>query len=159
MAITTQKSTEVTAIDAGTLLDTNTLKGRVRVAYFEHTQSGVGDATSSVEVVRLPSGKVRLLASQSKAFFNWVTATATADFGWDAYTDINGVAVVADPNGLDDGIDVELAGYQTFGAIVTATGGTKVFESQDGVSLRITSEDEALADGDVVAGYVLYVID
>jgi hypothetical protein len=159
MAVTSQKSTEVTALDADTLLDTHTLKGRVRIAYFEHAQSGAGDAGSSVEIARLPAGKVRVLASQSKAYFNWTTASATADLGWDAYTDIDGSAVAADPNGIDDGISVETAGYQTFGASVTATGGTKVFESRDGVSLRLTSQDVAIADADVVAGFILFVVD
>jgi hypothetical protein len=161
MAVTTQKSTEVTAIDAGTILDTTDLAGRVRCANFSHTQSGAGDATSSVAIVDLPAGRVRLLASQSKAYFNWTTASATVDFGWDAYTNPAGTAVAADPNGIDDGIDVDTAGFQTFGnvAAVAAAGGNVEFNSKSGVRLRLTSQDVALADADTVAGFLLYVVD
>jgi hypothetical protein len=161
MAVTTQKSTEVTAIDAGTILDTTDLAGRVRCANFSHTQDGAGDATSSVAIVDLPAGRVRLLASQSKAYFAWTTASATVDFGWDAYTNTAGTAVAADPNGIDDGIDVDTAGFQTFGnvAAVAAAGGTVEFNSKSGVRLRLTSQDVAIADTDTVAGFLLYVVD
>jgi hypothetical protein len=161
MAVTNQKSVEVTAIDAGTILDTTDLKGRVRVANFSHTQSGAGDATSDIELVRLPAGRVRLLASQSKAYVAWATALATLDLGWGAYTDQDGAAVAADPNGIDDGIDVDTAGYQTFGnlAAIAAAGGTVEFNSQSGVTILATSQDVALADGDTIAGYFLYVVD
>ena len=159
MAVTTQYSTEY---DTGFVTQDDKLRphelgGRVKVAYFKHTQSGAGDATSSAALVKLPPGRVRVLASMSKAYFNWTTASATADIGWDAYTDFAGDEVSEGPNGIDDGIDVDVAGFQTFGSALTATGGTKVFESQDGVVIRATSQDVAIADGDVVAGFLLYV--
>lgn len=161
MAVTTQYSSEYDQAfvsETGQLVP-HELHGRVRVAFFTHAQSGAGDATSSAAIAKLPAGRVRLLASQSKAYVNWTTASATLDLGWDAYTDIDGAAVVADPNGIDDGISVETAGYQTFGNVLTATGGTKVFESSDGVIIRATSQDTAIADGDDLVGFLLYVVD
>jgi len=161
MAVTTQYSTEYNqawVANTGNL-ETNVQRGRVRVAYFTATQDGAGDATSSVALCKLPAGKVRLLASQSKAYVNWTTASATLDLGWDAYVAPDGTAVTADPNGIDDGLDVDTAGYQTFGNAVTATGGTKLFESKNGVVIRATSQDEAIADGDVLVGFLLYVVD
>lgn len=161
MAVTTQYSTEYNqawVANTGNL-ETNVQRGRVRVAYFTAAQDGAGDATSSVALCKLPAGKVRLLASQSKAYVNWTTASATLDLGWDAYTDPSGTAVTADPNGIDDGIDVDTAGYQTFGNALTATGGTKLFESKDGVVIRATSQDTAIADGDDLVGFLLYVVD
>lgn len=161
MAVTTQKSTEYTNITASppTVQDAQVYQGKVRVAVFTHDQSGAGDATSSVGIAWLPPGKVRLLAKASGAYVNWTTASATLDLGWDAYTDIDGAAVAADPNGIDDGINVESAGYQTFGNVLTATGGMKVFESQGGVVIRATSQDVAIADGDDLVGYLLYVVE
>jgi len=161
MAVTTQYTTEYDQAhvsDTGNL-DTTEMQGRVRCAFFTHNQDGAGDATSSVALAKLPAGKVRLLASQSKAYVNWTTASATLDLGWDAYTNRAGTAVAADPNGIDDGVDVDTAGYQTFGAALVATGGTKVFESQDGVVIRATSQDTAIADGDDLVGFLLYVVD
>jgi hypothetical protein len=54
---------------------------------------------------------------------------------------------------------VDTVGYQNFGAGTTATGGTYVFESRDGVVLRATSQDQALASGDDLVGYIMYVVD
>ena len=161
MAVTTQYSTEYNqawVANTGNL-ETNVQRGRVRVAYFTATQDGAGDATSSVALCKLPAGKVRLLASQSKAYVNWTTSSATLDLGWDAYVSPDGTAVTADPNGIDDGLDVDTAGYQTFGNALTAAGGTKLFESKNGVVIRATSQDTAIADGDDLVGFLLYVVD
>lgn len=161
MAITTQYSTEYDQanVSASGNLETHEMAGRVRCAYFTVAQDGAGDAGSSAALVKLPAGKVRLLAAQSKAYVNWTTASATLDLGWDAYEDINGTAVAADANGIDDGLAVDTAGYQTFGAALTATGGTKVFESKGGVVIRATSADTAIADGDDLVGCLFYVVD
>ena len=162
MAVTTQESTEYTNVFTtvpAVANGTTEWEGRVRVAYFTHNQSGAGDATSSVALAKLPAGKVRLLGAASSAYVNWTTASATIDIGWDAYTDLDGSAVAADPNGIDDGVSVETAGSITMGSALTATGYTKVFESKDGVTIRATSQDTAIVDGDDLVGYLLYVAD
>jgi len=161
MAITTQYSTEYdTAYISKTgNLDTTQMHGRVRCAYFTHDQSGAGDAASSIALCKLPAGRVRLLGRQSEAYVNWTTGLATLDLGWDAYTSLEGVAVTADPNGIDDGVNVEAAGFQSLGSALTATGGTKVFNSQDGVVIRATSQDTAIIDGNDLVGCLLYVVD
>lgn len=159
MAVTTQKSTQLTNLDATppVIEETADYAGRLRVAYFSATQSGAGDATSSVEIVRLPPGRVTLLGRLSNIEHDWTTALATMDVGWDAYTEPDGTAVAADPNGLDDGIDVDTAGETTIGSIVAA--GRKQFDSQGGVSIRLTSQDVALADASTAEGYLVYVLD
>ena len=162
MAVTTQESTEYTnAYSTSPVVanPTSSVHGKVRIAYFTHDQSGAGDATSSVALCKLPAGRVRVLLSSSNAYVNWTTASATLDLGWDAYEDIDGTAVAADPDGLLDGLDVDAVGYQNFGADQTATGGTYLFESKDGVVIRATSQDVAIADGDDLVGYLMYVVD
>lgn len=167
MAVTTQYSTEYDQVyvdSPPTMLSTAEWHGRVRVAYVTHAQSGAGDATSSVALCKLPPGRVRLLLGSSFLYVNWTTTSATMDLGWDAYTDLSGTAVAADPNGLADGIDVDAVGLRSGEDLVTlaaiqATGGTKVFESKDGVVIRATSQDVAIVDGDDLVGYFLYVID
>ena len=160
MAVTTQKSTEYTNATATpvTLNEANVYHGRVRIAYFTHDQDGVGDAGSSVALCALPAGKVKVLLSSSNAYVNWTTSSATLDLGWDAYTNISGTAVAADPDGLLDGLDVDAVGYQNFGADQVATGGTYTFETQGGVVIRATSPT-AMVDGDDLVGYLLYVVD
>jgi|TARA_Y100000296_G_scaffold75841_1_gene95928 hypothetical protein len=163
MAVTTQKSTEYTNATASpvTLNEANVYHGRVRIAYFTHDQDGTGDAGSSVALFALPAGKVKVLLAASRAYVNWTTTSATLDLGWDAYTDIDGDAVAADPDGLVDGLDVDTVGYQTLeGALagIKATGGTYTFETQGGVVIRATSPT-AMVDGDDLVGYILYVVD
>jgi hypothetical protein len=168
MAVTTQNSTQHanTVAVPPTMNDPSDHHGRMRIMYFSHDQDGAGEATSSVALGKLPAGKVRLFIGLSRAYVNWTTSGAKIDLGWDAYTDLAGDAVAADPNGLIDGISVDTVGYFSLegasgstGAPLKATGGTKLFESQGGVLIRATSEDEALADGDDLAGYMVYTID
>lgn len=161
MAVTTQKSTEYTNATANPVVQNavHDYHGRVRIAYFTHDQDGAGDAGSSVALCSLPAGKVRVLLSSSNAYVNWTTGSATLDLGWDAYTNTDGNAVAADADGLVDGLDVDTAGYQNFGSGTTATGGTYLFESQGGVVIRATSQDTAIAAGDDLVGYIMYVVD
>ena len=161
MAVTTQKSTEYTNATANPVVQNavHDYHGRVRIAYFTHDQDGAGDAGSSVALCSLPAGKVRVLLSSSNAYVNWTTGSATLDLGWDAYTNTDGDAVAADADGLVNGLDVDTAGYQNFGSGTTATGGTYLFESQGGVVIRATSQDTAIASGDDLVGYIMYVVD
>jgi hypothetical protein len=164
MAVTTQKSTEYTNVTATPITSNNTTEehGRIRLAFFTHAQSGAGDATSSVALCKLPPGRVRLLASLSRAYVNWTTSSATLDLGWDAHTNLSGTAVAADPDGLINGLSVDTVGFQTLEGAIAAnllTGGTYVFQSKDGVVIRATSQDTAIATGDDIVGYLAYVLD
>jgi len=161
MAVTTQKSTEYTNATADPVVNNQSteMQGRLRVMFFTHDQDGAGDATSSVALGKLPAGRVRILLGLSRMYVNWTTSSATLDLGWDAYTDGNGDSVAADPDGMIDGLSVDTAGYFNVEADQTATGGTYVFQSQGGVVIRATCQDVALADGDDLVGYIVYVAD
>lgn len=175
MAVTTQYSTEYqdAYVDVpADKLSTDVNHGKMRMAFFTCNQSGVGDATSSFALCKLPAGTVKVLLGLSGAYVNWTTASHTLDLGWDAYTGQDGVAVVADPDGLVDGLDVDAVGFRSFwgnatGALNTnftpaaidATGATKTFSSQGGVVIRATSQDVAMVDGDDLVGWICYVID
>jgi hypothetical protein len=164
MAVTTQKSTEYTNATATPIVNNNTTEehGRVRCAFFTCTQDGAGDATSSAALFKLPPGRVRLLMSQSKAYVNWTTSSATLDLGWDAYVAMDGTTTAADPDGLINALDVDTVGFQTLEGAIAAnllTGGTFVLESKGGVVIRATSQDTAIADGDDLVGFILYVMD
>ena len=166
MAVTTQNSTEYGNGIANPPVFANPTEvhGRLRVMYFTHNQSGAGDATSSVALGKLPAGRVRVLLGLSRFYCNWTTASATLDLGWDAYTEgTDGSAVAADPNGIIDGLSVDTAGYfdveTSAVAGFAATGGTAFFNSREGVLIRATSQDTAIADGDDLVGYLVYVVD
>ena len=135
--------------------------GRIRIAFFDWLNGAVaGDAGGVVSIVKLPAGKVTRRGRFSSIYHNMTTASNTIDIGWLAYTDINGDAVAADADGLDDGIDVETAGTINIGTVaaVLATCGQKLFESQEGVTLTITSVG-IVAAADVLQGHIAYVLD
>lgn len=166
MGVTTQESTEYANIfttQPAVMNPVSSERGKIQFAFFTHDQSGAGDATSSVALAKLPSGRVKVLLGLSKAYVNWTTGSATLDLGWDAYSDLAGTTVVADPDGLCDGIDVDAVGERTFstspGTGIAALGYTKTFLSKTGVVLRATSQDQALASGDDLVGYIAYVCD
>ncbi len=164
MAVTVQKSVELTNADATPIVKANTteMHGVIRIAFFTHAQAGVGDTGSSIGLCRLPAGRVRLLASMSKAYVNWTTSSATLDLGWDAYTNTAGATVAADADGLVDGLAVDTVGFQTFEGAIAANllmGGAYVFDSQDGVVIRATATDNAQVAGDDLVGYLAYVVD
>lgn len=167
MAITHDNSVELDNVITDLPHEMNPVSawgGKLQFAAFTHDQSGTGDAGSDVGLVKLPAGRVRVILPLSQAYVNWTTGSATLDLGWDAYDGLDGVEVVADPDGLADGIDVESAGYFNFGAFATqpaamkALGGMKVFTSKEGVTLRATSPT-AMVSGDDLVGYVVYVCD
>ena len=167
MTITSQKSAQYTDVTAVPVVNLSTaeIHGRVRMAYFTHTQVGTGDTGSSVALFKLPAGRVRLLLAHSSLYVDWTTASAKMDLGWDAYTGQDGVAVIADPDGLADGIDVDTIGYREGATLATLpairlTGGTHLFTSKDGVVIRATAQDNAqVATNDKIAGSMFYVID
>lgn len=166
-----QKSTEYANATASPPVFNATTEshGRLRVLYFTSdaiAASAGADEGATILLGRLPAGRVRLLLHDSSAYVNWVTGSATLDLGWEAYTSsATGLAVAQDKDGLVNGLDVNTVGYFTFNvyanspAPIIAAGGTKLFESKDGVIITATSEDQAIALGDDLVGYLTYVID
>lgn len=144
--------------------------GVMMIKYFKHAFSATADVTSDVALCKLPPGQVRLLLPLSWIYINWTTGSATLDLGWDAYTDMDGATVTADPDGLVDGLDVDTVGFRNFvgnatGALntnfttagVEALGGTYLFNSKSGVVIRATSQDVAEVSADSIQGFLTYV--
>lgn len=161
MAITFQKSDQITNGEATPIVmeGSHTLHGRLRVAYFKHTQSGAGDMYSEVELVKLPAGTVRLLGLLSFLAHNWTIALVDMQIGWKAYTDIDGNAVTADAAGLDADVDVDAAGTINIGSALAANAQQKVFQSRNGITIYAQSLVAGLAVGDTVEGFLVYVLD
>jgi len=168
MTVTTQNSTQHanTVAVPSVMNDPADHHGRMRIMYFSHDQDGAGDATSIVKLGKLPAGKVRIFMGLSRAYVNWTTSSAKIDLGWEAYQDLTGATVSADPDGLINGISVDTVGYFSLegasadtGAPLKATGGTKLFETQSGVVITASSTDTAIVSGDDLAGYLVYTID
>jgi len=155
----TTNSTEYTAAfvtKPATLQDTSTWGGAVKFYFFSYTQSGIATVGDLMRTVKLQPGTCRLILPLSRISFSAGGAASTMDIGWEAYTDLDGNAVVADPNGLDDGVDSSVAGSVNPGGTI-GTHETKVFSSRDGVVLTTQVNDTAFPDTGTISGYFAVV--
>lgn len=160
MAVTTEYSTEyASAINSKTPVDVNKWGGKVKIQFFEFTQgAAAGDAGSYAYLCKLPPGTVRVLLKQSFLGTSAMGTSRTLDLGWAAYTGQDGVAVNADPNGLDDGVDVSSAATTTPGGTVGGSE-TYLFSSQGGVAITAQINDGTIPAAATIKGYIAYVRD
>lgn len=161
MAVTAESSTQVTNVDATpvTLVDVNEWMGRLRFFLFNFTQgAAAGDAGSTAQLVKLPGGDVRLVLPLSHVRHSAFGASRTLDLGWEAYTDNNGDAVAADPNGLDDGVNVSAAGSFTPAGTVSGDE-TYEFSNRGGVYIAAQCNDGTLPAAGTLDGFFVAVID
>lgn len=161
MAVTQEQATEVSnpVATPPVLNDANSVHGKWRFARFNFTQgAAAGDATSLAELVKLPAGSVRVILDHSIISVSALGAARTADLGWLAYVDQDDDAVAADPNGLDDGVDVSSAvRYAPIGTI--GEDETYLFQSNGGVTLTLQINDGTIPAAATIKGYIIYVVD
>lgn len=138
--------------------DANLWHGRMRFYEFDYTQSGIATIADTMAAIKLPAGKVRLVLPLSRIAFSAGGASSTMDIGWEAYTDSDGVAVAADPNGLDDGVDTSSAGSVNPGGTVGGAE-TYLFDSRDGVTITLQINDTAFPDTGTLKGYFVVTQD
>jgi len=159
MAVTNQFGTEVTNLDATPVVlnETHKSHGNQRIFRFTFTQSGAGDATSDVVFARIPAHS-RVVGHLSKMYFSAFGAARTLDVGYQAYTDTDGTAVVADPNLLATAVDVSSAGSLVFDEANTAGANQgRLFDGE--VDLVATVAVDTIPDAATLDGYVVYVMD
>lgn len=161
MAVTQEQSTEISnpLATPPVLNGADAVHGKLRIARFNFTQgAAAGDAGSLSELVKLPAGSVRVLLALSRITTSAFGAARTLDLGWLAYTDKDNAAVVADPNGLDDGVDVSSAVTYTPAGIV-GNDETYLFQSQSGVTITAQTNDATIPAAATIKGYLVYVVD
>ena len=161
MAVTQEQATQVSNPVAvpPTLNDANEVHGKLRIFHFSFTQgSAAGDAGSLAEIAKLPGGSTRVFLPLSRIAFSAMGASRTMDLGWLAYTDQAGDAVTADPNGLDDGVDVSSAGSVNPAGTVGGSE-TYLFESNGGVTITAQINDGTIPAAATLKGYIVYTTD
>ena len=159
--MTQQKSTQIQNLEAQPPvgIPTTDWKGSLRFARFSFEQvDEAGAAGSLAELVRLPAGNIRVILGLSYVAFSAMGASRTMDLGWLAYETPEGVAMVADPNGLDDGVPVSGAGSVTPDGTVQGDE-TFLFQSKAGVTLTAQINGGQLGIGETLNGYFAYVQD
>lgn len=162
MAVTTQKSTQLTNAEAVPVVRTHSLDlaGKLRVAYFDFTQDGAGDVNSTIDLVKLPPGRVRVFPALSFVSVSALGAARTLDIGYAAYTDIAGDAVAAVEDFFWSAVDVSTAVIADLVEATTtdlATG--KIFQSQGGVTIQAKVEGDGIDDGETISGYIVFSSD
>ena len=162
MAVTTEKSTQITNSEAKPRvpLAANDWSGKLRVARFDFTQgAAAGDANSTVDMVRLPAGSVRVYLAMSRITTSAFGSSRTLDIGHTAYTGFDGATVAADEDDLDAAQSI--SGAASYVPIGTVGGDeTKLFESHgDGVLIQAKCEGGTIPIAATINGYFVYAVE
>jgi len=163
MAVTIQKSQEVT-LAAGKLSDNTTAKyrywpaegGKVRYAHFTLPATTVtGDDGSSVDLVNLPHGQVRVLPAECRMKCSALGASRVMDLGVRAYVASDGkTAVAAILNDFVNDRDVSAATDTHFGL----TDVKKDYFSATGLTISALVTGGTIPIGATMEGYIAYEI-
>ena len=159
MAVTTEKSTQVTNIAAGTTLEPNDLGGKLRIACFNFVQGAVaGDANSTADLVKLPAGKIRVIGALSRVAHSALGTGRTMDIGFAAYVNQAGAAVSAHEDALHSAADVSAAG--SFAPVDEMGGdGFLDLESLTGVTIKAKVESGTIPAAATIDGYIVYAVE
>lgn len=161
MAVTTEKSDVRTWETASPQTQTPVDYSSKKFAkYFKFTQgAAAGDINSTLEMVKLPGGRVRVHKHDCRFNYDAFGAARTLDVGHQAYTnrtDKTTVAAAADV--IADGLDVSAAGSAAGGNAGNAltNEATKLYDSEDGVVLEGKVLGGTIPAGTVVSGVIVY---
>lgn len=140
-----------------------------RIERFTYTQAAAGTLGDAVYLCKVP-GVCRILLPELFIYFtDWDTSTVVS-IGWDAYTEVDGDAVAADPDGLVNDLDVSQGGVGVFFGMMALVGTTSTltidpaakidheFNSRHPVSITATFTGAAPTADDILSGYVTYCI-
>lgn len=150
MAVTNTESAQISP-DRGDVRDEH---AKLRFAYFKATQSGAGDATSTMDLCKLPAGNVRVLPGLSRYSISALGAARTLDFGHRAYE------TKADGTLEAEALDAFAANIDASGAIAGAALATTIkydLYSRRGVTISAQVNDGTIPDGAVLEGYIAYL--
>ncbi|NBN64130.1 hypothetical protein [Pannonibacter tanglangensis] len=133
-------------------------QGRIRVAYFNFTQSGQGPANATAQLIHLPEGRVRILRHLSMVSTSAFGAGRTLNVGFAAYRNLIGDAVAANETALIAARDVAAAASAAPSAAAGADP-TLYLESRDGVDVYARVLGNTIPDGAKIWGMLAYVTD
>ena len=162
MAVTNEKSVQYAMEIAVPLVKAspNEKSGKQRVAYFNFTQgAAAGDANSLMNLVKLPSGRVKVLLTQCKIRNSDFGAGRTLDIGWTAHVDRAGAAVALDIDGLADGLDMNNTTEVEMGSGAGALVTIRDFDSLSGVLIQAKVLGDTIPVGATLEGYITYTIE
>lgn len=160
MAVTTEKSTQLAnaAASPKVLNFASDVGGKVRIDYFDYTQAVAGDIGSTVELVTLPRGRVRILSKLSNIYWSAFGSSRTLSIGTRAYKTIDGVDVAEAAAALDSAVDVSAAAAAVIGSALTLAKSI-VWTSQGGIGIFATVAGGTIPLNATLTGWVAYTKD
>ncbi|WP_414464361.1 hypothetical protein [Hyphomicrobium sp. DY-1] len=161
MAVTNQLSTQKAnaAASPKVMNPAGDEGGKLRIARFNFVQAGAGDATSTVDLVDLPRGRVNIVTALSKVAWSAFGSARTLDIGLRAYTKIDNSVNAEAPAELDDDIDVSSAGTAAPGSDLSSKDKIRTVTSQQGVTVFASVAGGTIPDGATLDGYIVYTTD
>ena len=162
MAVTTEKSTQVSNADALPPIENPSylVGGKLRYHYFIHTQgAAAGDDGSSATVARIPSGQGVIFKQLSLIRFTAFGASRVMDIGYAAHTKRDGTAVSAGADLIEDGRDVSAANAK---GVLLGTGTNAddsplfVYDSKAPIDIVAKVTGGTWPAGAVIEGWIVY---
>lgn len=158
MAVTAEKSTQVTAEEAGRPTDAPDYHGEMRMFYFSFTQgAAAGDINSTMDLIKLPPGKWRYIAKLSKITCSAFGASRTLDVGHTGWTEPDGDAVAANEIGIHSAADVSAAAVIEPGDELVATDGTLQINSRTVVTIQAKVEGGTIPAAATLKGHLAFM--
>lgn len=157
--MTTQNSTQYANQIAipPVIMEANQFYGKLRVMKFNFTQSGAGSAASIARLIRLPAGKVMLLALNSRVKTSAMGTGRTMHLGYAQYRLQDGTIQTASNAAINSAVDVAAAATTTPGAALAD--GTITFISRGGVILIATINVGTIPDTATIQGTWVFAVE
>jgi hypothetical protein len=146
-------STQYALLAAGSMNKPSEWGAVQRTSVGKYTFTAAGDS-GTIQMIRMPAGRLRILGGLSKVVCPVGTATANLSIGHGEYKDINGTVVAADDDEFLDAADVG-GGAIDSAFLVSAYADTVAdgveFYTQEGFDITATFDTEdSPASGDLI---------
>ncbi len=157
MAVTHQASEQLTiqTSDQAETIRQDGYRADLRVHDFDFEQAGVGDANSTIGLIKLPPGMITIHADLCKIVHSAFGSGRVMDVGYDAYIDIDGTRVAADPDALQSEANVASAGS----FVPNDEAGLRIrLSSLRGITLRAKVTGGSIPDEATLGGRIVYTV-
>ena len=161
MAATAQKSTQLSNPDELPEVKNyvRDIGAKVRIAYFDFVQDGAGDANSTVDLVKVPSGRVRILTSLSHIVVSDLGTGTTMDIGHTGWTKHDGTSQTAVVDAFADGLDTDGAALTVAPGSASWLNSGLIIDSKEGTTIQAKVLGAGIANAETISGWIAYVQD
>lgn len=129
--------------------------GETRIYFFEGVTATAD--TGTLNLVKLPPGKLRILVKESGFFCSNMAATANISVGTSAYTASNGAAVAAATAALKAvGLVNAVTGIANYQCFANVANGALLLDSANGVTITGTVSTANTAANGTYSGWVTF---